>query len=320
MYQLTTAASIEDFLNKLAVAAASTGWTVHRNTLAGSNRLVTLQRSGDYIHLWNSDQTGIKMRGSVGYSSGAGGDAQPLQAVYQAFCNTGAGPFANAVFFADNSPAEHFFAALEVEGGKFRHLSFGMLVKTGAYAGGTFYDCTNWLADGNSLGAHDALSAYNHRMFDVGSIVAPNNSVGSVRCDVDGNTNYWAPFFAKQAAAGPAASGGLGPRSLDASYNDGDGYRAAEGFYFRSINSWSGQTPLQRIQVRVERPDGYWSVIGEVPGVRYLNMARFAPGEEFTIATDTYKVFPFIRQGDTPGGSVWHQYSQNHAYGYLKKV
>ena len=46
--------------------------------------------------------------------------------------------------------------------------------------------------------------------------------------------------------------------------------------------------------------------------MRFLNMTRFVAGEEFTLGSDTWKVFPWIKQG----GAVPH--SQQFAFAYKK--
>lgn len=54
--------------------------------------------------------------------------------------------------------------------------------------------------------------------------------------------------------------------------------------------------------------------------MRYLNIANFAPGQEITIGTDTWKVFPMLRKGVGTGGNPAGDipYSDNHGYAFKK--
>lgn len=310
MYTETTATSVEDLLDQIAVAAAAEGWTVERNDLVGSNRTVTLRMGvGDYIHLWNTTVDHFYMRGSTGYDGGLTPDNQPNVAPYRAQCNCYDGPFSDVYFFADASPADHFHVVINIDGIRYRHASFGTLVKFGAYTGGTYYDALNY-DDGNSLANDDALDPDHHVMFSCGS--NDNSNAGSVRIDADGRTDYWAPFRNPQATGMFNVSGGFGSESTSIQLSYGDSYRTQSAFYARSINAWSGRTPMQHIQIRHYRGATYYSPIGEVPNIRYLNMTRFVAAEEVTIGSDVWKIFPWVKQG----GAVPH--SSQHAFAYKK--
>jgi hypothetical protein len=305
-YQLTNATSVEDLIDKIVDFAQTNGWTVDRNGLVGSLRTATVHKSGNYINLFNDDTIGVRVRGAVGYDSGAAGGAQPNQGVSECYCNCGSGPFSNVFLFAGT---EYVFTVVEIASGIFRHIAFGELVKFGTFTGGTFYDATR--AD-TSVEANSAFSSRSHRLFDNGWGNSTGLGGGGVRCDFDGETNYFAPFRSRGDYATPTASGGMGGTT-------GSNVEASERvtkFYVHSVNEWTGVTPLQPVMIRVERDAGFWTSIGEVPGIRFLNMDRYAPGDEFTIGSDTWKVFPWVRKGTS--GSGTEQYSQNYALAYLK--
>lgn len=310
MYQTTSATSIADLIDKIAIAAVAAGWILDRNVFtAPDQRTVTLHKSGDYIHLYPYLNQGVYLRGSVGYDPALTPDTETLKSDTRAHCNTGVGPFGNVYFFSENSPTEHFHCVIELPGALYRHLTFGELVKTGAYTGGTYFDAQNIYASANQQ--DNPIDNHHHQLFSCAHINGTPNS-GGVRVDADGAVNSFASFRPPGYSA-RSVSGGLGGQIDSSAYSWGDGYRTQQ-FYQRSVNSWSGQTPLQHIQIKLLRPGAHWSIIGEVPNIRYLNMARFSAGEEFTIASDTYKVFPWTRQGwvnDLP-------YSYEHAFAYKK--
>ncbi|MGH8074281.1 MAG: hypothetical protein ACREO4_09425 [Lysobacter sp.] len=311
MYSMTNASSLENLVDKIAQFAVAAGWTQHKNTIAGSLRTIALRKGGDYIHIWNSSTTVLNISGSVGFTSGNAPRSQPNQSIRYNFATTGAGPFANVFMFADNSPAEHVHVAIEIAGGFFRHFSFGLLDKTcaGTYAGGTYFGCINW--DTSTSRRGQLTSTYHNWMFGGGSQAGANG--GGVRVDHGALTNYFAPFIAAiytTQGTEPVASGLVLAESTADSGNYGDAYRQMSGYYDRSVNSWMGITPMKPIQVRLERPGNYFSMLGEVPNIRFIRMDRFTPGEETTLGTsEVWKIFPMIRQmaswsSGEPEGSV----------------
>lgn len=306
-YQLTNATSVEDLINKIAAFAVTAGWTERRNSLVGSLRTVTLQKSGDNINIYNLNTSGVYLRGAVGYDSGASADAQPNQSAWRALANTGTGPFSNVFMFASNTPAEHVHVVVEIASGVFRHITFGEVVKYGTWTGGTFFDAIYW---GSGESGGNWADSRHHRLFDNGSDTSVNEK-GAVRCDYDGSTNYFAPFGTRSTSPPTQlVSGGMGPAS---SFANAENNNRVSNFYSRSINNLSGNTPLMPVQLRARRADDYWSPIGEVPGIRFLNMERFVAGDEFTVGPDTWKVFPWVAKGGNPG-------SANFAFAYLKTL
>lgn len=309
-YQQTNATSVDDLIDKIAVFAGANGWTINRNEIAGGGRRATLKTAGtDYVHVWSTGNGNVFLRSSVNYDSAAAGSAQTNQAVSQAAANVGTGPFSNVFLFANNGCV---YCVVEIASGIFRHLCFGLLSKFGAYTGGTFFEATNWHTGGPSNWASIWDLQHHHRLFDSWS--DQNSNRGGVRCDVDGNVNYFAPFSTRTAYGTPVANGAVG--SGDDPDRPADRFQFA--FYDRSVNSWSGVTPLQPVKIRVERPNGYWSEIGEVPAVRLVNMSRIQVGDELPVGADTWKVFPMCRKGYSLVSG--EQYSSDVALAYLKTV
>ena len=308
-YQLTNATSVEDLIDKIAAFAVANGWTQRRNSLVSGNRTVTLQKSGDNINLYNTTATDVRLRGAVGYSSGDFADAQPNQSAWRAQANVGTGPFSNVFMFAGNSPAEYVHVTVEIASGIFRHITFGEVAKYGTWTGGTFFDAEFW--DPSAIQSANWNSPSHHRLFDNGSDYGTTIK-GAVRCDYDGGSNYFAPFGTYQIGTpSQIVSGGVG--QAVSGFNAENNNRLLN-FYNRSVNNLTGNTPLMPIQLRARRTDNYWSPIGEVPGIRLMNMERFVPADEFTIGGDTWKVFPWVKKGSGSPNST------NFAFAFLKTV
>jgi hypothetical protein len=304
-YQQTTATSVEDLINKLATFASGLGWTVERNTIVLGNRTVSLKRAeSDFVHIFNTNTLSIRIRASTGIDTSLAATAQPGVSAAEAESNCGSGPFASVFLFGDTNSTAYVNVVFDTGNSIFRHFCFGMIQKVGSWTGGTYFDAL-WLQTGSTWNA-TPLSTAHHPMFGFA-----NGVEGGIRVDVPPASNTFAPI-------GTAGSYGFTPPYIVSGGTTDQ--RDQEGFYLSSVNSWSGVTPLRQIKLRVERGSGFWSEIGYVPGIRLVNIARWATGDEFSIGPDTWKVFPWWRQGVRPPGDTTGAYSGNYGYAYLKTL
>ena len=305
-YQQTTATSVEDLINKLATFASGLGWTIERNTIATGNRTLSISRAGsDYIHIFNTDTINVQLRASTGINVGVAVSSQPGISSAVAVANCGAGPFATVFFFGDTSPSPYIHVVFDTGNAVFRHFHLGILTKIGTWTGGTFFDAMN-VSTASSQNDNPLLSQH-HVSFSQRD--TSNSTEGGIRIDFDGNTNYFAPITNEANFTTRVVHGGVAESGRD-----------LEGFFLSSVNSWSGVTPLRPIKLRAERGSGFWSEIGYVPGMRLVNIARWATGDEFSIGSDTWKVFPWWRQGFRPSGDTTSAYSGNYGFAYLKTL
>lgn len=65
----------------------------------------------------------------------------------------------------------------------------------------------------------------------------------------------------------------------------------------RMVKSWNGQLTLLPIDPRCQRADGFWSLVGHVPGVRLARLDNHDPEDEVTIGGEVWKLFPWYRRG-----------------------
>jgi hypothetical protein len=314
-YQETTPTSLAQLISQVSTFAQGLGWTETENTLSGSVRNLTLKRSEtDYIYLYNRSDvdsgTTLLLRSSTSFTSGVAPDSQtgglsPYRAQSQLFTP----PYTKMYLFGDNLPAPYVFGVIEYTGGFYRHFGFGLLSKYGSYTGGTFYDAEHWNRTTSVTPSQDFISvpqSPNHHVLFRGYINWTTDTDppvnGAVRCDADGRTNAYAAFRSGNSSTFAAGSG------LP------DKPNVADGFFARTANPFSGNTALLPINIFVQRPNPYYSPIGYVPGIRFLNMQNFVAAQEFNVGTDTYKVFPWVRKGYAQGVES----SLNYAFAYLK--
>lgn len=312
-YQQTTATSVEDLINKLATFASGLGWTIDRNTIVTGNRTLSISRAGsDYIHIFNTDTTNVRLRASTGINVSLAVASQPGVSEVEAVSNGGAGPFASVFFFGESGATPYVHVVYDTGNSIYRHFHFGLLEKVGSWTGGTFFDALN-IFDISVFNNQPTISLH-HVSFSSGD--QSNSSGGAVRCDIPPSTNIFAPITGRTISPSQYRVIG-GVTGLSSSIFQG---RDLEGFYLSSVNSWSGVTPLRRVKLRVERGSDFLSDIGYVPGIRLVNIARLATGDEFSIGPDTWKVFPWWRQGFRPSGNTTDAYSGNFGFAYLKTL
>lgn len=314
-YQQTTGASPEDVIDKIGGFAAANGWTVVQNTLSGAKRTLVLKRSGDYIQLWNDGVEDIYITGYVGYASGAAYNAQLGYAGQYARANIGTGAYTNVFMFADAAPSEHVHVVIEMAGGVFRHITFGEIDKLGTWTGGTFFDATYWYP------STYATYYWMENHSPVFNTYGGQPWTGGLRCDIpaDGRSNAWALFDILNFSY-HVRTGLYGGRRGSSTYADKS--YLTDQIYPRNAPPFSGQITLGTIRADVARDGDFYSPAGVFPNVRYLNMERFAPGQEITIGSDIWKVFPMCRKGegssDTSHPRYGQPYSDNHAYAFKK--
>ncbi len=297
----------------LATFIGANGWTVVSNTLSGSNRTLTVRIPGvtDYIHVYNTSATEIRMRCSIGYTAGAAPASQPN--VSRESVTNVVGPFPNLYFFADSNEV---WAVVQIAGAiEFRHFTFGVLNKVGAYTGGTYIDGS--YRDSSYRGDINSAS---HAPFVAGPGANTSGTApyyGFVRLDIpdDSVTNGFYSFGDSVSANTRAVWTGVGTWAQSTTFGYLAGGADANAFDNRSIlhpvNVWAmrtGATP-------------FWSPVGNVRNTRICNMTKFSPTQEITIGSETWKLFPVFKRSMTSDSSPFAADLGSHTLGYaVKKV
>jgi hypothetical protein len=274
----TTLAGPDVVINNLMTFAAANGWTVERNDLVGSNRTATLRKAGvtDYIHVYNTDTTAIRMRISIGYDGGLPPASQP-NVSGENVTTLFAGPYPTCFFFA--SQDQVWVAVAIALSGEYRHFTFGRLEKAGVYTGGTYVDGTSWPVD-----SYAQNFSFKHIPF-LGAYKT-NAAYGRIRADIpdDSRANWFHEI---------GATSSLESRVYGETGETGDG-TAATLVNRADRNAFSGRTILHAIPLYVRRIGSalYYSPMGVVQDVRYCSINKFEPEQELTIGSDTWKLFP----------------------------
>lgn len=320
-YQTGTATSAVDLLDKVRLFAIANGWTANRWAVLGSGRELCLQKGASFFNMrayqnetnfingaGSTFRTGIGINGSDNYDGGSVWDRQPgyPQRKTGGVSDQGHGYLPMVTNFGP-FPAYHLFAPdsktiyleLEINTGVFLRMGFGALdlFNPSTLGGGRFFYATG----GNPHVSNDtSQSTWLGNEVDQGNL-----SLEEV------------PFRAAQYAASSILSGSY----LRASFDSFDSWCHSArnislgltnqtcqggGVHDRVLrdaapNPLNGVGVLLPNVVSVNRSDEFLSPVGVVPGMRYMDMTNYLPGDEFILGSDTWKVFPWYNKGGRSG-------------------
>lgn len=316
-YQTGTASGANDLLDKLRLFAVANGWSANRWAAIGNGRELCLAKGSAFFSLRSyqnetvalnggtgTNRTGLAVTGADGYSAGAAWDRQPgypqrtsggatdQYSGYTPFV-TNPGPFPAYHMFAPDSKT--IYLEVEVTTGTFQRLGFGALdlFNPASAGGGRFFYATGGHAAATDstatsawLGSHIDNGSYSleevpFRAADYG---ANTTQPGSCVRAAFGSFDNWcgsATRISQTLLAQACQGGGVHDKIL----RD------------LSPNPLNGIGILTPNVVSVSRADDFLSPLGVVPGMRYMDMTNYLPGDEFTLGSDVWKVFPWYQKG-----------------------
>lgn len=321
-YETGSANGPNDMLIKLRDFASAQGWTVRRDVAAGNGREVCLSKGSAYFNLrsyegenitingsGSANRYGIAINGSDGYASGSAWDRQPgfpenrsPTATNQAQANLTMpihyGPFPSYHLFAPDDKC--IYLELEVASTIYQRLGFGSLdlFNPAALGGGRFFYATGgshgtqsissstWLGSEIDNGSY-AMEEVPFRGADINTNALRAGSF--LRASFDSFDNW-------------CGSGRSSTSTTQAQVAQGGGCHDK---YLRDLspNPLNGVGVLLPNIVSVLRGNEYLNPVGVMPGLRYMDMTLYQPGEEFSLGTDIWKVYPWYQKG----GRSWQR-------------
>lgn len=328
-YETGVATSAEDLVSKLFTFLTSgviftTPWT-QDNLDIGTNK-ASIHLDNCYVHFQWTDSPGnaIAVCQSLGFilagtaidaHTNDSGNGLPTITTERRAQFGVAGPWTKYHFFAYEGANPAVYVVVEESPGIFRHaFGFGNAIKYNDYTGGEFaYGCY-WSQNANDI---DVPSAQWHALLLDGCNSASQELLGGTM-HVEGMPN------------GPAShKWGVFVNDTVAS-NDGDGNRrvilfgASRGGPWVRELSWMRSSQLNSYKIlmpitiwyrdTLDTPDEVIP-LGEMPNVAMVNMANFSPGEEITVGSDTWMVFPWVRKQRLDAGT---EESRHGGYAYKK--
>jgi len=279
-YQTGTSTGADDILGIISTFAVAQGFVQEQFVNITGGKWLTLSYSGMYYHFVSgttfSDRFGVTPEGkinaylSTGYNPGAAWNAQPNMSDVtsndkRGVTNGMTGPFYGYHLFGNG---DEIHCVVEITSTDFAHISFGVMQKQHGGTGGHY-------VVGTAPVATDALETPYHE-----------NSVIYTPMEVD---YYY----------GGAVGAGESNRSFTC-LRDGEGSNASnEGVMGRSYSTIDGSSALVPIYFHLQRPGGYYSLVGHLSSVRFINVYGLQDRQEITLGSDTWKCFPMAKKSST---------------------
>ena len=319
-YETGTPTGIVDLLDKFRMFAIAQGWTINRWVTAGSGRELCIAKAGAFFNFRayvseavvvngesTTDKTGLSLNGSDGYDAGLAWDRQPGYPLRNESTDGNQGhAYMPLVISTGPFPSYHFFAPddktlyceLEFQIGSFLRFGCGSLdlLNPAAPGGGRFFYATGgdprvtnstspftWLGSSGD-NATFALELVPFRAADYSWASWSSLLAGSYVRAAFGSFDNWACFGHSTASA---QGGGCHDKMLRAC----------------GASPLNGTALLLPNIVSLNIANQYLSPIGVMPGLRYMDMTNFLPGDEFTFGPDTWKVFPWYMKGGNISGN-----------------
>lgn len=265
-----------------------------------------------------------------GYSAGT---AANLQTNNRKFVMVG--PMATSLYaYHLFSNGDFVHVVIEETPARFRHLSFGFINKYGSFTGGQYLSAGCPIE--SSTTTPNAFNTSNHMIaFGSNSQAVSRASLASygypgtyVRADIDGWTVGWRMLTISSWDTPNLDVCGCSTYSNTT--NNRAGYIASgtqdsvnalahDLAYHCSPQSYNGLAPMLPCYVGVNRTPyvGTWTLLGEFPDVRFLNISNLNPGDELILGTDVWKIFPLWNKAYTLGSEP---ISYDYGLAYRKVV
>lgn len=331
-YQTGSATSPADLLDQAQAFLAANGWTsVWRFQIGQPTwRWANVSKSGFFWNLYehlavvdaftNPSSSHIKVGFATAYNSGADANAQTNDLGRFGYVTDVVPPYTSHHFFEGTGPnGPYFYCALEITPGQYRHFGIGVLDKTGAgaWTGGDFFFGTVWsllAGSSNGLVTQDSLPFDDFGQVELalgGSGIKPSTYV---RGTFPGNSVGWGVVASGPTSTNIHIRAGVVQRTPygNAGLNNGG---PQFGLMRNGPVTGPNVTPLIRAHCFIDRGSLFFSYIGEPPGYRHVDMTLLNAGDEITLGSETWKVFPIIRKSLVTGpAGVAHSSKYGVAY------
>lgn len=332
-HEAGTVSSIDDLMTKLDTFATSAGWTRHNTDL--SLDYFTLSQDDCYVTFrWSGlTDTNLAIYQSLGFiadgtlphlqtdDSGNGSTTSPATTERRVNFTDGtvggafSGPFVGYEFFASEGATPTIYVVVEVVAGVFRHFCFGNAIKTNDWTGGGFVGGHYWA---NAITPIDNPINTQHTFLTDG---LNSSSSAAATLHVEGMPGQlaaekWGVFMSFSSTG--TDTGGNNRLELFGTPRAGLYTRSMAWLHASQLNAYKPLTPINIIHRDTGVSPNAWYWLGELPDIAIVNMAFYSAGDEITVGSDTWVVFPWVRNiYNSPGSNTEESWNGGVAY---KKV
>lgn len=334
-YSTGSATDLGDLLSKLDTFMVANGWTqddFDDGVSTASQGFALWHKNSVYVGLkWVANApNNMSVHQALGYTSGFPGaqtddsgngfndsfgtDAQLDDE--RCVNDIGDGPFPSYHFFEQDSGPAYVHVVVEVSSESYRHFGWGEMEKFNDWTGGEY--CYGHFADEATNSS--AIDTGADPLFDAidtgtaGTTARRGSTIHAEGLPHQGGSEKWLHH-----------AGGVTTDDVDFNDTAGNTKRLAFGGFrggplwplaqFRSDVS-TGHIPLTPLAIFTrDFNNDYCYFLGNIPDIRMIDIANFAPGQEVTIGSDVWVLFPQVRR--TEDNIIGRTYYSGLAY---KKV
>jgi len=304
-YETGTATDLADLITKLNTFATSNGWTgdeldtgngdwaISKNTVFVSARWDTA--TPQHLALYQAlafDGAGT-LPGDHTDDSGNGyndtsSHVDTILDNERHVTDLGDGPFPSYHFFENDSNPAYIHVVVEVSTGIYRHFGFGELSKVGTWTGGEYV-----YAHYNNNGTTNKLSTIFGTLLD--GLQVNEQFCATLHCE--GLTNQdasskWGIVWGTTTITPSNDSGGNPRERIQGGFRGGPTARAFGNFNGSSL---TGLIPAYKIGLwHLDNDNNRMRLLGYQADVRGINIRNFSSGQEVTIGSDTWVMFPLL--------------------------
>lgn len=344
-YQTGETTGAEDFLGTLETFLTANGWTVDDSSGSSSEKLAVHKNNVYVSFRYNSSATPgtdeiVSIHQATGHTASAdpgnhtgdsGNGYNSSSSVSgtlldnERYVNLGLASSGLAnnyfIFEQDASPAYVHIVIARADG-EYRHFGFGELEKFGTWNGGDY--CYGHYIDAESSEAGTTsvdVSCFLDGAFDPDSSGTGYAATMTMDSMPDQNgSGEWAVIKAVQNAYGGLTDTAGNARALvQGGFRGGMIAHSLGGLYIDRNSGFINTVPVHLWYYNDAQTPPRIYYLGSMADVRMVTMIGIAAGEELTVGSDTWVVFPFIKKTEV-NGSGGENYSYYMGVAYRKET
>lgn len=317
-YETSNSTTVNGLLEAFKNFALAQGWTIDTfEDVDTSFKWLALHKGTAYFNLITDDDVSgeIKIRGATGYAGGNSYDTQPGMRTdtYWSWTNDlDATPYVAYHFFAGD---DFVHAVVEVASGRYVHFGIGTLDKAGVYDGGEYVFGLKWYLNHTTISGDGDSGSHSYPFGAEG--VASCSQVRFTENDLSGTDTYrdWASL----SGAPYSATTSLVAAGFSRFQSQGNSHSFWYWLMQRSPNYFNGVSPLLPITIACGRTNNLVSVLGAPKEMRMLRIDNLQPGQELTLGSDIWMIFPVKQKGEAiPSNTT--PFSKYYGIAYKKVV
>jgi hypothetical protein len=304
MYETGTATGVNDLLAKLRDFCEANGWTRDSDVTEGTGKRWHAHRGAVYINFRsfvaetpssNVANATVGVANSIAFNVGTGysgasawyNQAGVPQGTSSKYMTAGITRTSAAIptyhFFAHNS-GDNVIAVIEYESGKYQFLAFGTLTKFGTYTGGQYFVGSRSGVDNTAFGGNGLIPRVG--FFDAESN-SSTDSPAFINATVDAEAGW--KWSRKTQTNRPTSS-------IRHIFDNLARYAAMNSIQPNTVNDLFVYLPVVATVYRDTSNNdasSFRSPLGELPKVFYTKISTLVPGQQATLGSTNYRVFPF---------------------------